>query len=285
MWISTVNAVFIPHPEFASWHPAVMNDLSNPGFKILLILSIIGIGPQLARLRFRSMRAGGDWVPVLVLVVAAVMGLKQSRNGGLFAICAAAYAWPWLCDVFRRTAPVCRAIRQVIGVPLWIKARNVGIGVLLMAMSTLVFAALHEGQFALKIKDILYAPKAMQFVEDRLAGAGAPSSASGQGRAAPKQARFMVPFNVGSYALWKLYPHALVSMDGRYELVYTIDTYLENENFFRARNDWQRVLKETKPDIIFCLAKDAVVPRLKAEAGWRVIYEDEWAVVFERETL
>ena len=270
MWISTVNAIFIPHPEFKSWHAPVLTDLSNPGFKILLILSIIAIILPVTRLRFRQGGAlrnhRGDWVPVLVMLIAGAMSLKQQRNGGLFVICAAIFAWPWLCELSRRAAPVWHKMRRITGTSLWVKVRNISAGcAVLLIVAMLIAAAEPSGnQFGLLLKSS-HAPSAVLELEKRLAArpAGSP------------QERLMVPFNWGSYALWKLYPQALVSMDGRYELVYTVSRYMENEDFFRARGDWQRVLKESGSTLVLAPADATITQRLKEDAGWQIIYADK----------
>ncbi|PTY06805.1 hypothetical protein DB346_00665 [Verrucomicrobia bacterium LW23] len=280
MWTSTVHALFVPHPDFISWHPPVMTDLSDPGFKMMLALVVLSAGPQLLRLRWRrggpraEGGARGDWVPVLVTSVAAVMALRQSRNGGLFALCAAIYAWPWMCEVWRATARMRRSARTRIPLRLWWMTRTTAAGSLAVVVGLVILGAVHEGQFRLSVRDVQYAPRAVAFLEQQLAQA--PGETAGP-------ARLVVPFNWGSYALWRLYPRALVSMDGRYELVYTIDTYLENERFFRAKGDWRKLLGgDPAPTHVLAGAKDPVTPLLKAEPGWRVAYEDEWAVVFTR---
>jgi hypothetical protein len=60
----------------------------------------------------------------------------------------------------------------------------------------------------------------------------------------------MIPFNVGAYASWHLYPHVKVSMDSRFEAAYTPAQVAENINFYAAEAGWQKTLERYPTDAI-----------------------------------
>jgi hypothetical protein len=63
--------------------------------------------------------------------------------------------------------------------------------------------------------------------------------------------KVLVHFNHGSFALWRLYPHFLVSIDGRYEEVYPQSTFdLNWEAFFPELPGHEAALGALDPDYI-----------------------------------
>jgi hypothetical protein len=60
----------------------------------------------------------------------------------------------------------------------------------------------------------------------------------------------MVPFNVGGYLSWNLYPFVKVSMDSRFEVAYQYESVVENVNFYAAEKDWQNIPLKYETDAI-----------------------------------
>jgi hypothetical protein len=87
----------------------------------------------------------------------------------------------------------------------------------------------------------------------------------------------MVDFTNGSYALWRLYPQFLISLDGRYEEVYPNETF---DSVFQAYNQshpkHEQSLKAIWPDYIL-LATNTVefLNWKKYGEEWQLIYSDE----------
>ncbi|MEJ2482608.1 MAG: hypothetical protein P8049_05690 [Gemmatimonadota bacterium] len=86
----------------------------------------------------------------------------------------------------------------------------------------------------------------------------------------------LVGFAEGSYALWRLYPEFLISMDGRYEEVYpqeTVDLVASAVN--PNAPDHEAAFERVRPEYI--LAKTSGARAVDPDgygAGWRVIYAD-----------
>ena len=60
----------------------------------------------------------------------------------------------------------------------------------------------------------------------------------------------MTPFYVGAYVSWKLYPKVKVSMDSRYEVAYPPEVVMENVEFYKAKDGWQKTLTRYSTDAI-----------------------------------
>lgn len=95
----------------------------------------------------------------------------------------------------------------------------------------------------------------------------------------------LAPFNWGSYALWKLYPQNLVSIDGRYEETYTNEAYMDLSRitFYKHKKDmkkWRETFYKYHHDIIL-VSKDSEVQKvIRKLKEWKTVYEDKKAVVF-----
>ena len=99
-----------------------------------------------------------------------------------------------------------------------------------------------------------------------------------------KTGNLAVPFRWGSYASWRLWPGAKVSMDGRYEEVYPDATFEMNRDFFyRQGKDWDRLLRQHKVDFIILELRTTQVelPDLEAR-GYRLVWADERSALLER---
>jgi hypothetical protein len=89
-----------------------------------------------------------------------------------------------------------------------------------------------------------------------------------------------VPFNYGSYALWQLRGKMRVSMDGRYDLVYSPAAYQRVDDFFNARNEWQTLLTSPAPQAVLVPRLDRVFDRLMMDPAWTEAWHDRDNAVF-----
>lgn len=95
-----------------------------------------------------------------------------------------------------------------------------------------------------------------------------------------KEGRLLLSFNVGSFALWKLYPKFLVSMDGRYETVYPDSTVEEVEDAITTGN-LTKIAALNPSDIL--LERNEKTANIVANLNerWVVWYEDTKAVLLK----
>ncbi len=91
-----------------------------------------------------------------------------------------------------------------------------------------------------------------------------------------KSGNVMVDFTNGSYALWRLYPQFLISLDGRYEEVYpneTFDTVFEAYNLDHPRHE--ESLRAIWPDFILLATNTVEFTRWREYGSeWQLIYSD-----------
>ncbi len=87
----------------------------------------------------------------------------------------------------------------------------------------------------------------------------------------------LVDFNNGSFALWRLYPRFLVSMDGRYEEVYTNQAVADNALAFSPHKpEGLAALQRIAPThILFHVSEASRDAQRALPAEWREIYRDE----------
>ena len=89
-----------------------------------------------------------------------------------------------------------------------------------------------------------------------------------------------VNFDWGSYVSYKLYPNNLIVMDGRYEEVYYDNLLEEQFDFHYVKNDWYKIIRDYKTDIILLDKKYPVFKRLSNHANWQKIFEDKNFAIF-----
>ncbi len=87
-------------------------------------------------------------------------------------------------------------------------------------------------------------------------------------------------FDWGSYASYKLYPNNLIAMDGRYEEVYNPDLLLMIKDFHLVKNDWNKIIKDFKTDVMILEKKYPVYNKILNDKNWSLVFENNIAGVF-----
>jgi hypothetical protein len=78
-------------------------------------------------------------------------------------------------------------------------------------------------------------------------------------------------FEKGGYVMWKLYPAARVSMDGRYEVAYPEKTFDDLTSFHSAGPSWKQALAGFGTDVALVHRSDKV-SKLMPSTGWKRVY-------------
>jgi hypothetical protein len=95
--------------------------------------------------------------------------------------------------------------------------------------------------------------------------------------------RLLTHFNDGSYVSWRLYPAVQVSLDSRYEAVFSQGVFDDHQTLFAARPGWRSVLDRHPPDAILIPRPSSLEPLLAvAPAAWVCVYEDPEYAIFAR---
>jgi hypothetical protein len=91
-----------------------------------------------------------------------------------------------------------------------------------------------------------------------------------------------IPFDWGEYFIWKLYPEARVSIDGRYTTAYSMEVINDNFEWMRGGERWRRLLEYYQTEIAITKRDHPVTTLLRKDPDWVYIYSDPIALIFVR---
>jgi hypothetical protein len=94
--------------------------------------------------------------------------------------------------------------------------------------------------------------------------------------------KLLVHFDWGEYCLWRLYPHCLVAIDGRYETVYPEALHKEYFDFLMGRKGWRNFLADYPPDLILIDNGSRIHGLLSGDPEWLQVYADAGCALFRR---
>ena len=259
-WTYLLQAATMPRPYITEWQPV---NLFGPirfllGFRVLFMLACALLVVN------RIRRAKTDWVDMLLVGLTGVMALRVIRHTPFFAISAAPFIYvsfrsAWAAATAGQGGDT-TAVRRFLNRPRVLTLRHgLSHGVLLGA----TILAITLSPFRIVMDPSAFPSGAIDFIQ-----------ANGL------RGNLLVPFNWGSYALWRLFPQCRVSMDGRYEGVYEDAVFMEIYRFFEARQGWAETLTRYPPDLILVMHRTPIERKLKKAQGWRVAYGDELATLF-----
>jgi hypothetical protein len=108
-------------------------------------------------------------------------------------------------------------------------------------------------------------------------------------RRSPYQGNLSVRFGLGEFAYWALYPRFKVSMDGRYEEVYSQDEFMRNFGFYNEKHPFNATkdvayITGSKADFILTEPKMMHIGVLMNDPHWKMIYGDDYYLLFGRVT-
>jgi hypothetical protein len=94
----------------------------------------------------------------------------------------------------------------------------------------------------------------------------------------------MVPFRLGAYVSWKLYPKVKVSLDSRYEVAYPDTVVAQVFDFYDAHPDWRATLEAFPTDAVL-VPGDTPIAGLMPSTGWACVYTDRQFQIYARPGL
>jgi hypothetical protein len=97
--------------------------------------------------------------------------------------------------------------------------------------------------------------------------------------------RVVTSFVNGGFVIWKLYPAALVSFDGRYEVAYSPEVLDEDRTLHRARPGWRALLARYAPDAVLVARNEPLAAALPDASGLARFYRDDAYEVWARPAL
>ena len=94
----------------------------------------------------------------------------------------------------------------------------------------------------------------------------------------------MVPFRLGAYVSWKLYPAVKVSLDSRYEVAYPDAVVARVFNFYAGVPGWRDTLTAFPTDAVL-IPVDTPTASLMPSTGWPCVYQDQQFKIYARTAL
>ncbi len=94
----------------------------------------------------------------------------------------------------------------------------------------------------------------------------------------------MVPFELGAFVSWKLYPQVRVSVDSRYEAAYPEWLVARIGRFYDAAEDWKSTLAAYPTDLVLIPRTTRLADQF-FQAGWARVYSDRGFVLYANPAL
>ena len=96
--------------------------------------------------------------------------------------------------------------------------------------------------------------------------------------------KLMVPFRLGAFVSWKLYPAVKVSLDSRYEVAYPVEVVKQIFDFYDGRPTWRSTLDLFPTDAVL-VPRDMPIANLIPQTGWQRVYDDRQFQIYLRPGL
>jgi len=269
-WPYLIEATTMKRPHITEWEPfnPFENIMDFLGIKIILILALPVLFYTIIK-KIKTNDKSIDWASSIMICTLFAMGCHHQRHLIFFGIAALIFWFKYFALFFDN---------------VFLKIKNLFIKKIPFKKQKLVYFAgmvfcycfLINCSLILIINSPInvvlkyYPTKAIEFIKI--------NSIKGN---------LYVPFNWGSYALWKLYPYNYVSIDGRYEETYTNQAYKDSCDIsFNNPKEWKEVFNRHRHDIVISPIEknNTLYKNLKKLPNWKEIYKDEKAAVFVPDT-
>jgi hypothetical protein len=80
---------------------------------------------------------------------------------------------------------------------------------------------------------------------------------------------------VGEFMLWNLYPRMKISMDGRYEEVYSNQHFQEQYQFYVTGSDLEAPLARGSTHLLLSTQQKSLQAAIERQSAWHLLYEDQ----------
>ena len=219
-----LHAIAMPRPAIAEWSPLYApenrHQLLNFGISLLLFGLI-------------SIRIGWRRLPgVLIVVATAFAAWKSNRFLPFFAIAYASYL-----PIALTAIPLGKELRR--GWWRYQPAWCAGLG---LATVALLLSSVRAEPWRLRVashplphqgQHLIYPVGAVDYLKQH-----------------GFRGNVMVPYDWGSYVMWRLWPDVKISFDSRYEVAYPAWRMDEDDRFYDAAEGWETILEKYPTDVV-----------------------------------
>ena len=248
-WAYLIPALLNKRPEIIEWQPLpIFGTDVFVAFRLLFVLVVIILLVSWRRTEKKS------WPGLVMVLVTAFITWRSRRHGPFFGVATLAFIGPFVevayAQLLALFPKLLARIRPAFAVTIFYCLLALYAAACFLPGSS--FQVLSPvGLYPVREVDIL-------------------SRGQAEGNLA-------VPFRLGSYATWRLYPNIKVSMDGRYESTYPESTFRLNEDFFtKSGTNWDRLIRDYDVDYVIL---DQHVATLRPED----LYDRGYALVWQTE--
>lgn len=239
------RALLMPRPYSAEWDGVThLGVLWVVAYLVAILIAIVAVRPT-GWLRARGLPC---------LAATAVVAGMHRKLLPLFAIA-------WLCYVpsYVRATPVGRWWRGFAD-----RRRAFLIAAWAFVACISAYVAYRDRIWELEVPQPLYPVGAVEYLgTEKFHG------------------NLMVPFRIGAFVSWKLYPAVKVSVDSRYEVAYPDAVVKRVFDFYDAAPGWQSTLAGWPTDAVL-IPRDVPVSQLMPSFGWSRVYVDREFEIYAR---
>jgi uncharacterized protein YhhL (DUF1145 family) len=230
------------------WQPTYLSPLKWNSLVYFGLVLLVLLGTLAARAR--------KWAEVLLIAIFAVLAISAPRHVPFFAIVALPSLAKWITEWTNH-------IKSVRGANLVLAS---GLGIILLPVLLTSYYTVTDPLPRARIRDDHYR--------------GFPYQAAEFLRRQPVTGNVWSELAWGGYFVWKLSPAWKVSLDGRNMAVYPRQVVQDHLELTSGPSPDLSVLDRYPIDVCVFGRERKVVPMLKSNRDWELIYEDDVAVAF-----
>jgi len=275
-WNYMIEAVSMQRPHIFEWQhftPAgpIINFFGINlhmffGFEIIAILTLF------TAIKLLINRTKIDWTKVILVVITLYLGLTHQRHIVFFVLTAFSFLYSQYISLFKVAGKIINQEARDKILNIAVKTNN------FIAIFLIIFFIITTHLFSTKLyaSPDFYPVGSLEFIkQNNLSG------------------NLSIPYRWGSYALWKLYPQCLVSIDGRYEEVYQGDLFDMAADFSGSPDtnwglykkyqsnavNWKQFIDKYHTDIIILPKSPLTQEKIEKLKKWKVVYFDYISMV------
>ena len=244
-WISSFNPYFVHRYIF---------------YKVYLIVFLII--PVIYFIKEKLNYTKIDKTKYLLFIIMAYLSIMHVRHQALFALTAGVFMYEEFYSVVNT---VIYALRQKFKIENkeFIREFCLFKDVAIYSLALFIAFPLFISHKEIRISETVYPIYMIEFVKIN-----------------DIKGNLFINFDWGSYAAYKLYPNNLIVMDGRYEEVYNPELLTTLYNFHKVRDNWDKIIKDYKTDVMILETKYPVYEKIKKSDDWKLVFANELYGVF-----
>jgi hypothetical protein len=249
------HALRLHRPLITEWAPLLQTDAT---FVAMYLFSLVPVAYAAWQLGWRR------WFGCFVLLITAYAAWKHTRHLSLYAVAWMCYVPGWIS-----ATPLGETLQDIWQRRrTWVQAGSVTLAIVCLAQALPAKPWQINVPRSLDHAPLAYPVDAVEFLKQK-----------------EFHGNLMVPFEAGGYVMWNLYPHAKVSIDGRYEVTYQPGVFEEMVDFYAARAGWQEILSKYSTDAVLVPSRGPLAKQMPTVAGWTRIYCDGQFEVYAKGAL